>query len=57
MISSKCGVSKDDIYYSSPGKTEIDIETVLDKCIIIADSITEIELINKISKSIIRKLK
>ncbi|HEB5001304.1 TPA: pyridoxal-dependent decarboxylase [Clostridioides difficile] len=57
MISSECGVFKYDIYYSSPGKTEIDIETVLDKCIIIADSITEIELINKISKKHNQKVK
>ncbi|MFL8710153.1 diaminopimelate decarboxylase family protein [Clostridioides sp. GD02377] len=57
ILSSKCGVAKDDIYYSSPGKTESDIEIALDKCIIIADSITEIELINKISKKIDKKTK
>ncbi|NMS89301.1 pyridoxal-dependent decarboxylase [Clostridioides difficile] len=57
ILSLECGVDKEDIYYSSPGKTESDIETVLDKCIIIADSITEIELINKISKKNNKKTK
>ncbi len=35
-----------EIYYSSPGKTTEDIQAVLDKCVIIADSLGEISRIN-----------
>lgn len=57
MILLKCGVFKDDIYYLLLGKIEIDIEIVLDKCIIIVDSIIEIEFINKIFKKYNQKVK
>ncbi|MCC0702402.1 pyridoxal-dependent decarboxylase [Clostridioides sp. ES-S-0049-02] len=57
LISKECGVDRDNIYYSAPGKLEEELEAVLDKCIIIADSITEIELINKISEKQNKKIK
>lgn len=43
-------VNKDKIYYSAPGKTIKDIEDSIDKAIVIADSINEILLIEKIAK-------
>lgn len=48
-LASECGLPKDDIYYSAPGKTRKDIEGVLGKSIIIADSINEIKLIDNIA--------
>ena len=45
----ECGLSKERIYYSAPGKTEYDIENAIDKCILIADSIEEIKTIDKIA--------
>lgn len=44
------GVKKCNIQYSAPGKTRYDIESTLDKAVIIADSFHEIELIEEIAK-------
>lgn len=44
-------VSKRDIQYSAPGKTKKNIEDTMDMCTIIADSLTEIHLIDSIAKS------
>ncbi len=44
----KAGFSKENILYSSPGKTEEDIEKTIDHAIIVADSYNELILINKI---------
>lgn len=44
-------VSQRDIQYSAPGKTKKNIEDTIDKCTIIADSLTEIRLIDSIAKS------
>lgn len=44
------GLTKDKIYYSAPGKTQKDLEQTIDSAIIIADSLLEIERIEKISK-------
>lgn len=49
-IAYKCGFIARQIFYSSPGKSEKDITESMDKCIIIADSIGEVERICKISK-------
>ncbi len=46
------GLAKDEIYYSAPGKTEKDLETALDKSIIIVDSIEEIYRIDKIAQKL-----
>lgn len=46
----ECGLPKDEIYYSAPGKTRKDIEESLGKSIIIADSINEIMLIDNIAR-------
>lgn len=40
------GIPGEKIFYSTPGKTKKDIESVYGKCIIIADSIHELELLN-----------
>lgn len=45
-----CGLQKSQIYYSSPGKMRRDIETALDKAVIIADSLEELHRINDIAK-------
>lgn len=44
------GVKPEDIYYSAPGKTEKDIRRTLGKCTIIADSLRELELIERIGE-------
>lgn len=44
------GIEKNNIYYSSPGKTADDLNQTIGKCNIIADSIIEIERINAIAK-------
>lgn len=44
------GLSKEQIYYSAPGKRNSDIETALDKAVIIADSIDELHRIDKIAE-------
>lgn len=49
-LASECGLPKEEIYYSAPGKTRKDIEDALGKSIIIADSINEIMLIDKIAR-------
>lgn len=41
------GLKPDEIYYSAPGKSESDIKEALGKCVIIADSLNEVERINK----------
>lgn len=48
-LASECGLPKEEIYYSAPGKTRKDIENALGKSIIIADSINEIMLIDNIA--------
>ncbi len=50
LKSMKAGLSPDKIYYSAPGKTQFDIENAIDKCVLIADSIDEIYLIDKVAK-------
>ena len=44
------GAKPENIYYSAPGKTKEDIESSIDKCIIIADSYNELILINSVAK-------
>jgi len=47
----KCGFKKEEIIFSSPGKKESEIEEALGKCIIIADSLSELQLINEVCKN------
>ena len=49
-IAYKCGFITQQIFYSSPGKSEKDITESIDRCIIIADSIGEVERICEIAK-------
>ena len=49
-LASECGLPKEEIYYSAPGKTRKDKEEALGKSIIIADSINEITLIENIAR-------
>lgn len=48
ILASECGVSHNDIYYSAPGKSHQDIEDVWGKANLIADSLNEIALIEKL---------
>lgn len=48
LCAERLGLSKDDIYYSAPGKTQRDIEKTLGKATIIADSLSEIERIESV---------
>jgi diaminopimelate decarboxylase len=50
MIAWKAGMTSEKILYSSPGKTQRDIEKTIDKSIIIADSYHELALLNHIAK-------
>lgn len=43
------GIASEDIYYSSAGKTEKDIREALGNCRLIADSLNEIRLIEKVA--------
>lgn len=45
------GFQQDEIIYSAPGKKEAEIDYALDKCMIIADSLQELKLINEISRN------
>jgi len=46
-IAAKCGIHPERIYYSAPGKTQADIQRSLGNCILIADSLLELERIEK----------
>ncbi len=45
LASLKAGIKSEDIYYSAPGKSSRDIEQTLGKCILVADSVGEVERI------------
>lgn len=49
-IAAAHGISQDLIYYSAPGKTQRDLQRAFGKCVLIADSITELALIDAIAK-------
>lgn len=51
MLASNKGLASKLIQYSAPGKTIQDIEITLNHSIIIADSLSEIKLINKIAQN------
>ena len=51
LLAEKCGLKKEEIYYSAPGKTPFDIEGAVEKAIITADSLNEIDLIEKTAES------
>ena len=46
-----CGVQPCDIFYSSPGKQEEDIQDAWGQCTIVADSLHEIEMIQRVASS------
>lgn len=45
-----CGMTKEQIYFSAPGKSEQDLRNARGKCTIIADSLNELRLIQKIAE-------
>lgn len=47
-LAQSCGFAKDEIIYSAPGKKEEEIREALGKCIIIADSISELKMIDEV---------
>ena len=49
LLCEKCGLPKDKIYYSAPGKSDYDIKGAINKSVITADSLNEISKINKIA--------
>lgn len=49
MESLKCGIDPENIYYSAPGKTKDDILLTAGKCVLIADSLNEICMIQQIA--------
>ena len=49
LLCEKCGLPKDKIYYSAPGKSDYDIKGAINKSVITADSLNEIYKINKIA--------
>ncbi len=50
ILSKELGLSKDKIQYSAPGKHLEDISKTIELSILIADSISEIEMINDVAK-------
>ncbi|MDU9375770.1 L-glutamyl-[BtrI acyl-carrier protein] decarboxylase [Methanocorpusculaceae archaeon Sp1] len=55
LLAAGAGVPAENIYYSGPGKTAADLEETFDKCVIIADSFHELELLNRIARERRRK--
>jgi len=49
MESLKCGIDPENIYYSAPGKTKDDILLTAGKCVLIADSLNEICMVQQIA--------
>lgn len=50
LLARRTGLAAGNVYYSSPGKTRGDIESVFGRCLIIADSLGELRLINEVAK-------
>lgn len=50
LLAKKCGLAKEQIYYSAPGKSKRDIYGAMDIAVIIADSITELLRIQEVAK-------
>lgn len=48
-IGHKAGLEKEQIYYSAPGKTKADIAGAVDKAVITADSLHELELLEQVA--------
>jgi diaminopimelate decarboxylase len=46
-LAQSCGFKKNEILYSAPGKKQEEIREALGKCIIIADSLNELKMINE----------
>ena len=51
LLAEAVGLKKEKIYYSAPGKTAKEIEGALEKAVIIADSLSEVERIQKAAES------
>lgn len=45
----EAGLSRDQIYFSAPGKTTADVAATLDEAVLIADSLAEIERIDRVA--------
>lgn len=49
LLAERAGIPRELIFYSAPGKTAQDIEKTWDKCTIIADSFSELHLLEQIA--------
>lgn len=49
-LAKQIGCSKEEIFYSAPGKSEEDIAYTLDSCVLVADSLTELSRINALAR-------
>ena len=49
LLAEQAGIPRESIFYSAPGKTEQDIEKTWGRCTIIADSFSELHLLERIS--------
>ena len=49
LLAEQAGIAHDLIYYSAPGKTRQDLETVWGKCTIIADSLSELDRLEQLA--------
>lgn len=56
LLANECGLTKNEIYYSAPGKTLKDIQCTLDKAIIIADSINEMIMMDTLARELGRTI-
>ncbi|MEG1987621.1 MAG: alanine racemase [Oscillibacter sp.] len=49
LMARKCGVPRDKIYFSAPGRTEADLRRAVEDSVVIADSLHEIDLLQRIA--------
>ncbi|NCU33583.1 MAG: hypothetical protein EOM23_11795, partial [Candidatus Moranbacteria bacterium] len=56
MISKENKLPKEQIFFSAPGKNDLSIKESIDDCILVADSLSEIERINAIAKELGKKV-
>lgn len=47
-LAQSCGFKSNEILYSAPGKKEAEIREAIGKCIVIADSLNELKMINEV---------
>lgn len=51
-LAQSCGFKSNEIIYSAPGKIEEEIREALGKCLIIADSLNELKMINEVCREL-----